>query len=347
MPRPSLVSLDRDCIPVVDSYRAKLQKKAEKVLSTTIPAELAKLDEVLKNVMMEPDFTEEVRDFTEETVSSYELMLDEIAEANQGKQMQLEAALGLLLGGMKPQAPANNEEDETGAEETDAELPAADKQTESNMSVESVDSSSPSEKVTIGKKRRRGSIKKTEGLKLENKDSNLSLDIKVSNISEGSSKAEEKELQTPTIGINEPLHKLSTLLKPLILNLYDTVILLRNWITLMIPKIEDGNTFGVEVQENMLVQLRQCEIYMLMLIEEKGAYHLERATMISKLASNGEIRDYMQYIYEADERHCRKLQDGARLIRSQYNVLYRSITQNYDKITRPRGHANKNNMLIY
>ena len=56
MPRPSLVSLDRDCIPVVDSYRAKLQKKAEKVLSTTIPAELAKLDEVLKNVMMEPDF---------------------------------------------------------------------------------------------------------------------------------------------------------------------------------------------------------------------------------------------------------------------------------------------------
>jgi len=34
---------------------------------------------------------------------------------------------------------------------------------------------------------------------------------------------------------------------------------------------------------------------MLMLIEEKGAYHLERATMISKLASNGEIRDYMQF----------------------------------------------------
>jgi hypothetical protein len=91
--------------------------------------------------------------------------------------MQLEAALGLLLGGMRPQAAANNEEGETEAEE--AELPAADKQTESNMSVESVDSTAP-EKVTIGKKRRRGSIKKSEGLKLENKDSNLSLDIKVS-----------------------------------------------------------------------------------------------------------------------------------------------------------------------
>ena len=56
MPRPSLVSLDRDCIPVVDSYRAKLQKKAEKVLSTVIPEELAKLDEVLQNSMMKSDF---------------------------------------------------------------------------------------------------------------------------------------------------------------------------------------------------------------------------------------------------------------------------------------------------
>ena len=99
--------------------------------------------------------------------------------------MQLEAALGMLLGGMqKPQgASENNEEgnNETGnnAEEkaSETELPDADKQTESNMSVESVDSTAP---VTIGKKRRRGSIKKTEGLKLENKDSNLSLDIKVS-----------------------------------------------------------------------------------------------------------------------------------------------------------------------
>ena len=95
--------------------------------------------------------------------------------------MQLEAALGMLLGGMKPPAAENSEEsnNETGAEEkaSETELPAADKQTESNMSVESVDSNAP---VTIGKKRRRGSIKKTEGLKLENKDSNLSLDIKVS-----------------------------------------------------------------------------------------------------------------------------------------------------------------------
>ena len=96
--------------------------------------------------------------------------------------MQLEQALGLLLGGMKPPAPAD--EENANAENADennnetADLPGADTKTESSMSVESTDSAA--EKVTIGKKRRRGSIKKSEGLKLENKDSNLSLDIKVS-----------------------------------------------------------------------------------------------------------------------------------------------------------------------
>ena len=208
----------------------------------------------------------------------------------------------------------------------------------------------------------------------------------------------------------------------------------------MIPKIEDGNTFGVEVQENMLVQLRrkllEAEAELLIwwaeiaeraelaqLLSSAQSFQnkcqlssaqcfqnslcsseLAELTQLSKnkpkfttlsrgvletvfrmrnlhadaywrkrsLSSWTRYNDFQtgeqwrnqrlhagnkqlcvnvaywfQYIYEADERHCRKLQDGARLIRSQYNVLYRSITQNYDKITRPRGHANKNNMLIY
>ena len=44
------------------------------------------------------------------------------------------------------------------------------------------------------------------------------------------------------------------------------------------------------------------EMEMLQLIEEQAAYHLERATIISKLATSGEILDYKQYIYDADER---------------------------------------------
>ena len=67
---------------------------------------------------------------------------------------------------------------------------------------------------------------------------------------------EEEEKETPVIGINLRNNDLSQMLKPVILNLYDTCVLLRNWIVLLIPKVEDGNNFGVEVQEQCLTQLK-------------------------------------------------------------------------------------------
>ena len=85
---------------------------------------------------------------------------------------------------------------------------------------------------------------------------------------------------------------------------------------------------------------------MLNLFEYQAAYHLERATIISKIGSSGEILDYKQYIYDADERQCRKLQEAAHALRSSYNALYRTITQNYDKITAPRGFSN-NHLQLY
>jgi len=77
------------------------------------------------------------------------------------------------------------------------------------------------------------------------------------------------------------------------------------------------------------------------ILEEHAAYHLERSTIISKLMSNGEILDYSQYIYDADERQCRKLQDIAHSLRSSYNTVYHTLTNNYEKITAPRGQGNQ------
>ena len=44
-------------------------------------------------------------------------------------------------------------------------------------------------------------------------------------------------------------------LKPLILRLAENCVTLRNWIVILIPKAEDGNNFGVEVQEQCIVKL--------------------------------------------------------------------------------------------
>ena len=44
-------------------------------------------------------------------------------------------------------------------------------------------------------------------------------------------------------------------LKPLILRLAENCVTLRNWIVILIPRAEDGNNFGVEVQEQCIVKL--------------------------------------------------------------------------------------------
>ena len=53
------------------------------------------------------------------------------------------------------------------------------------------------------------------------------------------------------------------------------------------------------------------------------------------------LLSFRQYIYDADERQCRKLQDIAHSLRSSYNTVYHTLTNNYDKITAPRGQGNQ------
>jgi len=206
-----------------------------------------------------------------------------------------------------------------------------------------VSSTSLDSKLVLGKRKRDN--KKKEGLTLDNKDSNLSIELKLSD-SEEKEKEAENEAEVPVIGTNMKNDELAQLLKPVILNLYDTCVELRNWITVLVPKVEDGNNFGVEVQEQCIAQLKQFEIESLMLFEEQAAYHLERATIISKISQTAEILDYKQYIYESDERRCRKLQESAYKLRANFNQLYRTLTQNYDRITAPRGN-NQNHLHLY
>lgn len=314
-------SLSDVATPIVTSYRDHLSKKAEFILSTVIPEQLDCLRVILNDPKVQSSYQEEVRHHSVTTIEEYESALEEIHQANQAQQMQMEQALKMLFGGGMAKEEKGDEPEEA--------------QTSSTSNIDS--------KIVLGKRKRNNKPNSNSAMTLENKDSNVSIEVK---LNEAAEEKEETAKEPPTIGINTKVYDLAKLLKPVILSLYDNCVLLRNWIVLLVPKVEDGNNFGVEVQETCLAQLKQTEIEMLMLIEEQAAYHLERAAIISKISTNSEIMDYKQYIYDADQRHCRKLQDAALTLRSNYNKLYRTITQNYDKITAPRG-FNQNHLHLY
>ena len=218
--------------------------------------------------------------------------MEEIAEKQRDQQADMEKALEMLFG--KPKA--NNKEEEKGL---------------------SASVSKNNSKINLHGSRKRSST----GVVLESAKSNVSVELKISDSAknlaakkaasklEAADEAEEEEepVEIPEIETNEPVLDLFAELKPLILQLSDTCVNLRNWIVLLIPKAEDGNNFGVEVQEQCLVKLignlylllRSTHLYVLevekqmgQILEEHAAYHLERSTIISKLMSNGEILDY-------------------------------------------------------
>ena len=57
----------------------------------------------------------------------------------------------------------------------------------------------------------------------------------------------------------------------------------RIWITLLIPKIEDGNNFGVGVQEDALAELRQVEAECATYLDQISRYFLTRFVLLIKI----------------------------------------------------------------
>ncbi|MFN3504374.1 MAG: hypothetical protein ACK4ZJ_19185, partial [Allorhizobium sp.] len=58
------------------------------------------------------------------------------------------------------------------------------------------------------------------------------------------------------------------------------------WIRLHIPAAEEGNNFGVEVQEELLAMLNSGKITGLALLEIVAKYFTERATRITEVQSS-------------------------------------------------------------
>ena len=54
------------------------------------------------------------------------------------------------------------------------------------------------------------------------------------------------------------------------------------WIQLLVPRIEDGNNFGVEVQEECSGEIERVETQMFSLMQTSAKYFRERAKLAGK-----------------------------------------------------------------
>lgn len=103
-------------------------------------------------------------------------------------------------------------------------------------------------------------------------------------------------LPSGTVHCNIPICELIKVVKPVIRKLVEDSNLLKMWISFMIPKIEDGNNFGVSVQEDTLAEIQSVETEAAAFFDQISRYFISRAKVVSKVAKYPHIEDYRRAV---------------------------------------------------
>mmetsp|Transcript_8843 Transcript_8843/g.9813 ORF Transcript_8843/g.9813 Transcript_8843/m.9813 type:complete len:245 (+) Transcript_8843:36-770(+) len=120
---------------------------------------------------------------------------------------------------------------------------------------------------------------------------------------------------------------------------------IKTWITLNIPRIEDGNNFGVGIQEEALNDLGRAEDDAFTSLDSITKYFLTRAKFVTKLLKYPGVEDYRQCINELDEKEYIDIRFAFKDLRNNYAIVLDRITKNLEKISKPRGDDDRRNAL--
>uniref|UniRef100_A0A9J8CP04 Proteasome activator complex subunit 3 n=1 Tax=Cyprinus carpio carpio TaxID=630221 RepID=A0A9J8CP04_CYPCA len=125
---------------------------------------------------------------------------------------------------------------------------------------------------------------------------------------------------------NGKLVELIEKVKPEIRTLIEKCNTVKMWVQLLIPRIEDGNNFGVSIQEETVAELRT--------VEGEAASYLDQ---ISRYNTSVLVKeDYRRTVTEIDEKEYISLKIIVSELRNQYVTLHDMILKNIEKIKRPR-----------
>ncbi|KAM4606640.1 proteasome activator complex subunit 1 isoform 1-T3 [Polymixia lowei] len=150
---------------------------------------------------------------------------------------------------------------------------------------------------------------------------------------------EEEDAGPPCgpICCNERVESLLKEVKPQIQTLKEKLNVVSMWVQLLIPKIEDGNNFGVAVQEKVFELLTNTRTKIEAFQTQISKYYSERGDAVAKASKQSHVGDYRQLVHELDQYQYCELRLVVLEIRNTYAVLFDIINKNYDKIKKPRG----------
>ncbi|KAF4520931.1 hypothetical protein B566_EDAN008906 [Ephemera danica] len=135
---------------------------------------------------------------------------------------------------------------------------------------------------------------------------------------------------------NKQMCELVQKVKPHVRQLVEDSNVLKMWVSFLIPKIEDGNNFGVSIQEDTLAEIQSVESEAAAFFDQISRYFISRGKVVSKVAKYPHIEDYRRAVEELDEKEYLSLMLVLCEVRNRYSTLHDIVTKNLEKIRRPR-----------
>lgn len=135
---------------------------------------------------------------------------------------------------------------------------------------------------------------------------------------------------------NPKIMEMVEVVKPRIRDVIEHANQIKMWLAYSIPKIEDGNNFGVGIQEEILGEARQVETEAATFLDQISRYYVSRGKIISKIAKYPHVIDFRSSVREIDEKQVLTLRLIISELRNQYASLHDMIMKNLEKIKKPR-----------
>jgi proteasome activator subunit 3 (PA28 gamma) len=136
---------------------------------------------------------------------------------------------------------------------------------------------------------------------------------------------------------NKHILKLQETIKAECAQLSDACDKVKLWVNLTMPKIEDGDNFGVQIQEEVLSELLRSQESAYNIRDSVRQNYLARAKICSKLIKYPNIEDYTLALKEHDEKQLFFARQNLVDIRNVYAVMTDILHKNITKIRSPRG----------
>ncbi|WVN89913.1 uncharacterized protein L203_105143 [Cryptococcus depauperatus CBS 7841] len=116
------------------------------------------------------------------------------------------------------------------------------------------------------------------------------------------------------------------------------------WLNLEIPLIEDGNSFGAEVQKHLIDQLTETYKYANYIRDQLRLYHLKRSDVAKEWAQCPNLQDRKAAIMISDKNQHITLRGYLRRLLMLQATLLNKFERNWVKVINPKGSSSREDM---